>query len=132
MIPFYEAFIQLPIAREISLNNGKRIGLVHAELPDEVSWQHVRARLASLPGQQFNMHERDIARMLWAKTQVYRYPDDQTMIQPVAGIDHVFHGHTIVHVQPETIQNRTFMDLGSYETGEVGFINPLTFLEHLQ
>ena len=45
-------------------------------------------------------------------------------------LSHVFHGHAIVE-QIITLGNRTFMDLGSYKTGDIGLIEPVAFLARL-
>lgn len=68
--------------------------------------------------------------MLWSKIQPYLPADEIPRVGPVRNIDHVFHRHTIVE-DYRTITNRTFMDLGSYESGRIGLIEPLTFLETL-
>lgn len=128
---YYEAFRQLPVAIELTLKNHRKVGLVHAELPNDASWKQVCKQLSAIPTDAANLDNYGIANMLWAKMQVYASEADKKNIKPVADIDHVFHGHCIVHYQPETIANRTFMDLGSYETGEIGFIDPLTFLQHI-
>ena len=132
---YYETFKLLPLAIELSLKDQSRVALVHAELPSPVSWNTVRRQLQHIPADAAQLEEYlerlGIASMLWAKTQAYSSEKEKTAIQPVQDIDHVFHGHSIVYYRPETITNRTFMDLGSYETGEIGFIDPLGFLQSL-
>jgi serine/threonine protein phosphatase 1 len=124
--PFYQAFVQLPLAIELALPNGKSVGLVHAELPDVCDWQAVKQLVSHIePGQiEATLATSD---MIWSKIQPYLPADEIPRIEPVRNIDHVFHGHTIVQ-NYRTIANRTFMDLGSYETGRIGLIEPLSFL----
>jgi len=133
---YYAAFRRLPVAIELALRDGRTIGLVHAQLPNRVSWNRVRDQLSRIPQDACNPDEyqadgvkpKDIAEMIWAKNQLYGSEKERSKIQPVQDIDHVFHGHSIVYIKPETITNRTFMDLGSYETGEIGFVDPVQFL----
>ena len=127
--PYYLALSRLPIAIELQLRSGKTVGLVHAELPDNASWKQVRKTLDKLPDGQFDVYDRSIVNMLWTKTQLDRLHNDTPVIEKVRDIDHVFHGHNIVHYVPVTIGNRTFMDLGSYETGELGFLHPESFCD---
>jgi serine/threonine protein phosphatase 1 len=141
MQAYYDAFKYLPVAIELSLRNGLKVGLVHAQLPSPVSWHNIYDQLSRIPQQVIEPDSydvvkagasgNDIAEMLWSKSQAYASKKERTKIQPVQDIDHVFHGHSIVYRQPDTIANRTFMDLGSYETGEIGFIDPVEFLKRV-
>jgi len=123
---YYEAFKNLPIGIEIELTDGKVIGLIHAELPDVCDWQEVRELLSSIPAAQVEAN-RLTSDMLWNKAQPYLSQEDRSRVKPVANIHHVFHGHTIVE-DCLTIANRTFMDLGAYQTGRIGLIEPVHFL----
>lgn len=124
--PFYRAFSQLPLAIELALPNGKFVGLVHAELPDTCDWLEVKQLLSNIePGQvEATLATSD---MLWSKIQPYLQAEEIPRVEPVGNIDHVFHGHTVVD-NYRTIANRTFMDLGSYKSGQIGLIEPLVFL----
>lgn len=126
LAPYYEAFRDLPIGIEIVLADEKTIGLIHAELPDVCDWHDVRELLLSIPSNQIEAN-RLTSDMLWNKAQPYLPSDNRSQIKPVANIHHVFHGHTIVE-DYLTIANRTFMDLGTYQTGRIGLIEPLQFL----
>lgn len=138
---YYEVFKRLPVAIELSLKNQRRVGLVHAQLPSPVSWNTVCDQLSHIPQEESDpesfvgdkeINNKAITEMLWAKTQIYGSDKERAKIQAVQDIDHVFHGHSIVYGKPETITNRTFMDLGSYETGEIGFIDPVKFLQSIE
>lgn len=124
--PFYREISALPLAIELALPNGKSVGLAHAELPDVCDWNEVKQLLTHMEPSQV---EATLATsdMLWSKIQPYLPADEIPRIEPVSNIDHVFHGHTIVE-NYRTITNRTFMDLGSYESGRIGLINPVEFL----
>lgn len=126
--PFYRAFSQLPLAIELALPNGKSVGLVHAELPDVCDWNEIKQLLAHMESDQV---EATLAAsdMLWSKIQLYLPINELPRIESVCNIDHVFHGHTIVESY-RTITNRTFMDLGSYESGRIGLLDPVKFLKN--
>lgn len=123
--PFYREISALPLAIELALPNGKSVGLAHAELPDVCDWSEVKRLLTHMEPSQV---EATLATsdMLWSKIQPYLPADEIPRIEPVSNIDHVFHGHTIVE-NYRTITNRTFMDLGSYESGRIGLIIPSNF-----
>ncbi|OUR87281.1 hypothetical protein A9Q81_26650 [Gammaproteobacteria bacterium 42_54_T18] len=126
--PYYNALVNLPMAIELSLNNGTTVGLVHAELPKTCDWDQVSATLST---KQDNTTPTPLTHgMLWNKNQVHSPEASHGLIQPVENIDHVFHGHTIIN-KITTVGNRTFMDLGSYESGLIGLINPINFLENI-
>ena len=127
--PFYHAFSQLPLAIELALPNGKSVGLVHAELPDVCDWNEVKQLLLRIESRQV---EATLATgdMLWSKIQPYLSAAEIPRVEPVCNINHVFHGHTVVD-NYRTIANRTFLDLGSYKSGQIGLIEPLVFLEVL-
>jgi serine/threonine protein phosphatase 1 len=138
---YYEAFKRLPVAIELALRNHQKVGLVHAQLPSPVSWNTVCDQLSRIPRLESDpenyaggtrVDNRALAEMLWAKTQAFCTAKERAKIQAVQDIDHVFHGHSIVYGKPDTITNRTFMDLGSYETGEIGFIDPVEFLQGIE
>lgn len=126
LAPFYEAFKKLPIAIELALANNKRAGLVHAELPDVCDWNDVRHLLFAMAPEKIEA-TREISDMLWKKSQTELTPENVHRVEPVANIDHVFHGHTIVD-DYLTIANRTFADLGAYRTGKIGLLEPVAFL----
>lgn len=123
---YFRAFKSLPIGLEIALTDSKTIGLIHAELPDVCDWREVRDVLLSVPANQVEAN-RITSDMLWNKAQPYLSSEERGRVKPVANIYHVFHGHTIVE-DYLTITNRTFMDLGAYQTGRIGLIEPVQFL----
>ena len=120
---YYQAFLKLPIAIEIALQDERRVGLVHAEVPAGVSWQTIRENLTNMPEGTFDLHDRFINPLIWSKNLFLDITEAGLKVSPVAGIDHVFHGHSIVDLEPLTFGNRTYMDLGSYESGNIGLIN---------
>lgn len=124
---YYDVFVQLPAAIELDVDEQRSVGLVHAELPDICDWIDVKEHLSQIP---IHKVEEDdcVSDMLWNRRQPYFSDEKRKVVQNVANISHVFHGHTIVDA-PLTIANRTFMDLGSYRNFTIGFINPRDFLD---
>ncbi len=125
--PFYEAFSKLPIALEIETSFAGRVVLVHAELPNECDWLEIKGMLKNTSSQ-YVERERVLSDMLWRKSQPHAPLSEQVEIQDVANITHVFHGHTPVE-EILNIKNRTFMDLGSYKTGKIGFLEVKEYLK---
>ncbi len=126
LMQYYEKLSALPIAIEVNLQKNRKIGLVHAELPDICDWQEVCSLLSCI-GLNDIEGNKNISNMLWNKSQPYYNIDQILDVKPVKNIDHVFHGHTILQ-DYYTLTNRTFMDLGSYESGRIGFVEIDKFL----
>jgi len=127
--PYYEALSTLPLAIELALTDGRTVGLVHAELPNHCNWHDIQSLLATIRPQDVEAN-RETSDMLWKKDQPMLAPDKLSLVEEVQNIDHVFHGHTILD-EYLTIANRSFVDLGSYRTGKIGFFNPVDFLKHI-
>ncbi|MEP0355584.1 metallophosphoesterase [Paraglaciecola sp.] len=116
---YYDAMVKMPAAIEIEISEGCNLGLVHAELPDKCDWHQVKTMLLEAP--QNIEDNRAISDLFWTRAQLFYDDVRKQKVQPVKNIFHVFHGHTPVK-KYQTISNRTFLDLGSYKTGEIGFI----------
>ena len=69
--------------------------------------------------------------MFWNKGQAGSIEAALGEIEPVDHVDHVFHGHTIVR-DIRRCANRTFMDLGGYETGRLGLVNVESYMKLLK
>ena len=122
---YYQAFLKLPIAIELELKSRKSIGLVHANLPGNADWNEVKSHLDKISGTNINSYEPLLREMLWEKAPLFE--NYSIAIEAVKNIDHVFHGHTIIE-EMITLENRTFMDLGSYKHFNLGFIQPDEYL----
>lgn len=119
---YSDILAKLPVGIEIPLLNGKSVALVHANLPKECDWLDIVKHLSKLPCN-ILPDDRLTSELIWSKFS----PTSAMNISPVLNIDHVFHGHTI-QTEMVTITNRTFMDLGSYLLGDIGFIQIDEFL----
>lgn len=93
------ALPHLPLAREIAIM-GRRVGLVHAEPPDD--WSRIEVA--------------DPRTLVWGRDRIRR--GDET---PVAGIDAVVVGHTIVE-RPLTLGNVHYIDTGAFATGRLTLV----------
>lgn len=104
----YQSFKSLPLGIELEFENFK-VGVVHAQVPwsdwgrfKEMSWEDSEA----------------VA--LWARSK-YEYPE--RFDDNVQGVDWVISGHTPVKgAEPEWIGNQLYLDLGSFFTGRLGFV----------
>lgn len=126
---YYQAISRLPVAIELELKSAKKIALVHANLPDVADWDEMKVFLESLPDVNLNTHLPLLRTMLWNKAPVYEHRS--AGIEPVKNIEHVFHGHSIVK-EIVVLENRTFMDLGSYQYFNIGFIQPDAYLDEFR
>lgn len=98
-----EALRYLPYAREVKVA-GKRIGMVHAEPPED--WL-----LIEMAGRAYKQE------MVWGRTRIKK--QDTT---PVGGIDAVVVGHTIVR-EPAWLGNVFYIDTGAFHTGNLTLID---------
>jgi len=130
LAPFYEAMVELPMAIELNLNGDVKVGLVHAELPLNCSWNDVCSGLLAKSSSDNNTYTPLLHGMFWNKGQADSINATLGEIKPVDHVDHVFHGHTILS-DITRCANRTFMDLGGYETGMLGLLNVEQYLKLL-
>lgn len=126
---FYEALVELPIAIELNLLSGAKVGLIHAELPLTCRWKDVVTAVSAKGKRDNSTSSKLIYGMLWGNGDIYNSEAQYGYIKPVEDIDHVFHGHTIIS-SITTCANRTFMDLGVYKTGSLGLLDPNQFLRN--
>ena len=123
---YAEQLSLLPIAIEIELADGHKVGLVHAELPDICDWCDIVETLNKASSNDID-NTPLISDMLWRRSQS-RLPGAMlSRVEPVKNISHVYHGHTIME-EYRTVTNRTFMDLGSYRTNKIGLLSANSFL----
>lgn len=104
----YESFSSLPLGIELKLSDAV-VGVVHAQVP----WSDW-GRFKEMPW------EDSEAVALWARSK-YDYPE--RFDDNVQGVDWVVSGHTPVKgTEPEWIGNQMYLDLGSFFTGKLGFV----------
>lgn len=111
-------FRKLPFAIELELANGKTVGLVHAQIT--TPWDYVAMRLEDLPSDHYQAHgENFLAELLWGRDKI----ENLALPTVVDGIDHVFHGHTIVGAIT-TKGNCSYIDTGCFATNKLTVVNP--------
>ena len=95
-----EALEALPYAIEIK-SDGKKIGLIHAEIPDNIPWSSLEAEL-----------DKDNVRhsCLYSRKRIRALLPGRYRIKEV---DEVYCGHTIVS-SPKTIGNVHYIDTGAF------------------
>lgn len=124
---------QMPLVIELDLGDGRRVGLVHAEVPPGLDWDAVKS---VQPGPADQVDDRDSnleSSLLWGRRrfgaleQMALNPeadglDDAeraravTTVMPVEGIDLVITGHTIIPARrPARSGNVMFLDTGAYK-----------------
>lgn len=128
---YCELYSNLPLLIELPLPDGQVVGLVHAEMP-VLDWQQLKALVDCWPEQvQYDpdaiglAEPLDLHKMLWGRE---RYVKGEPV--NVVGIDHVFHGHTIVK-KVKTLGNISYIDTGSHLSKQVTVLSPGDFLSQL-
>ena len=127
---FADMLNDAPIAYTIITPAGRRVGIVHAAVPNQ-SWSHmVDALEGPDPAREDMTHhcmwDRDAADMA-----MDRRAAGQAFGYLVEGIDHVFHGHTVVGREPMTFGNASWIDTGAYKTGILTMLDIDAFLDGL-
>ena len=94
---------QLPAAIEVEARDGRRFGIVHAECTHH-SWQRFREALEDEMGTSYRNHH--LVEAMWRRSRI---EDRDTT--PVAGIDKVLVGHSVVDEVTE-LGNVVYLDTG--------------------
>jgi len=116
---FEAALRRLPMVMEVGTVNG-HIGIVHADIPEDITWQAFIAALES-----GNSDVREIA--LWGRARAYG-----SVTTPVEGIDYVVCGHTITADRVvHRYANVWFIDTGAFLSHTTGGHLSLIDLESL-
>lgn len=95
-------FDRLPYAIDIKTAHGL-IGVVHAECPVN-DWADLEAAFTNLHKDGF------VTRAIWSRER-FKHQDTRQ----IAGVHHVFVGHTIVP-DPTTLGNTTYIDTGAFDS----------------
>jgi serine/threonine protein phosphatase 1 len=124
---------QMPLVIELDLGDGRRIGLVHAEVPPGMDWETVK-RVQPGPADQVDDRDSNLeSSLLWGRRrfgaleQMALNPEAEGLddderartvrtVTPVDGIDLVVTGHTIIPARrPARSGNVMFLDTGAYK-----------------
>lgn len=135
----------MPIAIELPLLDGRRVGIVHAEIPPRSTWDFVRTphisdiacgdtdgitlassilwgRRRAMAG--YRLRDNPLAEELPAATRVATWE----ALQPIAGIDLVVAGHTQVPepAEPMVVSNCVFIETAAFQRdGWLTVMDPL-------
>ncbi len=100
----------LPIAMTVTTPSGRRIGLVHADMPG-TDWREFLARLETPQVQDYAM---------WCRDRIGSAKRGAVM-HPIAGVDHVYFGHTPLK-EPVHAANMSWIDTGCFATGNLTLV----------
>jgi len=131
-----EQAARLPLTITLELADGRRIGIVHAELPFDLQWDEA-CRAALVPDDVWDREVRTIsASLVWGRRryravvrqQTEGHDPDDPASRSVPGVDWVICGHNIVQGRrPVTLGNCLFIDTGAYESqGRLTMVEPMT------
>jgi serine/threonine protein phosphatase 1 len=97
----------LPIALTVTSPSGRKIGLVHADIPGN-DWDEFMAQLNTEQVQDY---------ALWSRERVgnARYGRH---VEPIRNVDHVYFGHTPLD-EPLHAANMSWIDTGCFATGRI-------------
>lgn len=99
---WFDLLSSLPLAIEIEHASGKRFGIVHASFPGD-HWSQIH-----------EFKEAELEKCLWSRSQ-FKQQDEKV----IAGIDAVFHGHTVMGSnKPFQLGNRFYIEPGVYKGSE--------------
>ena len=103
-----DAIKKLPYAIEIKTNT-KKIGIIHAEIPDAVQWPSLEAEL-NKPHIRYSI--------LFSRKYLY---SNKVKKYRIKGVDEIYCGHTIIKA-PQTKGNINYIDTGAYSTQNLTLI----------
>lgn len=136
----------MPLSMTLALADGRKIGLVHAELNVNHTWEDL-VRVDSLADDdaiddfEFTLH----SSALWGRSRIIAWATAVTpavlaeatpgrmatirrALTPIAGLDLVVHGHSaLASRKPAAASNLLWIDTGcGYEGGRLTLVEPLT------
>jgi len=124
VLDFAEMLGEAPVAVRVRTPGGRIIGLVHADVPAD-DWASMARTLLS---DDVEARGWMAARCMWSRNRIedYRRHADFGALADfdctVAGVDHVFFGHTRV-AEPLTHSNCSWIDTGAYKTGVLTLVD---------
>lgn len=115
-----------PIALTVLTPGGKRVGMVHADVPG-TDWTEFTDHLDASSRNDMGGEDTMQNAAMWSRKTIVQLEKAETFDAldgfdcTVTGIDHVFHGHTPTD-QPVTHCNRSWIDTGAYKTDLLTFV----------
>jgi serine/threonine protein phosphatase 1 len=98
---------RLPVALTVTTPSGRKIGLVHADIPGN-DWEEFMARLDTQQVQDY---------ALWSRERVGNAKYNRH-VDPIRNVDHVYFGHTPLN-EPLRAANMSWIDTGCFATGKI-------------
>lgn len=138
---YFQVLNGMPQALEVPLADGRRVGVIHAEIDDGETWENIRQaqRGLGINSSAFWGRNRALAAMtaLYDREAMTLQPDIGRSVcdnlWPVQGIDLLISGHTPMSAcVPVVVENMLFLDTGACfdgsdggEPGRLTLANPL-------
>ncbi len=104
---------ELPVAMTVTSPSGRKIGLVHADLPGD-DWDEFMARVDTPQVADYAQWTRDRVRLAMHGHS----------LSPIANVDHVYFGHTPVK-EPLHVANMSWIDTACFATGRITVVEVL-------
>jgi serine/threonine protein phosphatase 1 len=105
-------FASMPLAIEVNIGGGRRVGIVHAECPYD-DWQKFRDSQVTSLGRTVQQEQAIRGAAMWTRTK-HDHLDDSV----IAGIHAVIVGHTPVE-RVTSLGNTYYVDTGCFKTGKL-------------
>ncbi len=109
--PWVKALSVLPYAMEIK-SSRKKIGIIHAEIPQEVNWSSLEAELNK---------PRVLYSLLYSRKYIHSLRPRKYHID---GVNEIYAGHTIID-SPQQMGNMHYIDTGAYSRNNLTLVKLL-------
>jgi serine/threonine protein phosphatase 1 len=111
----------LPYIIEIETKKGRKVGIVHAEIPPNISdWELLKKKVIENDklDEEFNIFNKfvNLELLIWGSHRIGKYrrqSDKKKVYPPISGIDVVYVGHTIVK-NPTLYEQHYYLDTGAF------------------
>lgn len=120
LVKKYSSLIEsMPYLIELTLKSGKRVGIIHAEIPTYVdSWEKLKEIIENdiSPDRSSNVDTHPISSLIWGRSRIYKFKAAQyndKAFPEIEGIDEIYVGHTIVP-EPVKYQQFNYIDCGAF------------------
>ncbi|MCP8462759.1 metallophosphoesterase [Pseudomonas sp. ZM23] len=116
------SLLDLPLAIEVEIGEGRRVGIVHAEAPVSPAFPDWDSGMAALAGEMGGAARKSAAALaMWARTRIEGEDDAE-----VPGLARLYVGHT-AQVSVRRLGNTHYIDTGSgYSDGCLSLVDIVT------
>jgi serine/threonine protein phosphatase 1 len=136
--------IGFPLTIRLTLADGRRIGLVHAEVRPGTSWKQLQRSRYDIGDAIHDWSDTSVASLIWGRQRYFCYrhltklPPPEAidadararialLLRPVPGVDLVIGGHTVIPTrEPVRFGAHLFIDTGAYQApdGRLTAVDP--------